>query len=442
MNSTVAWLEECADLRVILVGRTGLERSARRDARIEVIRVNHPLAAIGELGSGVDDDWSGTTAVVLAEEFARGQQGGGARECIAALRQVEPRAKVIAIISDGSRPPIDVDARLKPEASSDDLRAAAGLDGQPHEAEPAMSPAVPSADSGAGAIGSPSTGEVPTFQPDDRALCDALLHGAEVLAPALAAASAAMGDEEVAFVESSAGGPAPSPGDERCAIAVERSGHRFGWLVGRSTSVGQLEPAAAWLAGWLALGAQHEQLRHAAFTDALTGLLNERAFPRALNASLNQSIAHGGRTTLVVLQIEQCRTENARGAADEVVQQLSQSLRAVIRPGDRAFRLGRDRFALVLNGPAAHPRSPNVALIGLDDLGRRLSAQLQAQARGQQSGPEAHGGSWQLHGAVARHPDDGAAARELCTAAERRLHEAQESPCPLLRNGVFVRAIE
>ena len=100
------------------------------------------------------------------------------------------------------------------------------------------------------------------------------------------------------------------------------------------------------------------ELSWAAYSDALTGLHNRRAFER----DLEQLTAEAGQTTvgqttagqttaLVLLDLDDFKGINDTHGhvhADQVLRRLGGALRAGARAADRAYRIGGDEFALVL----------------------------------------------------------------------------------------------
>lgn len=58
-----------SEVRVILVGRTGLDAALRLDESFELARVRTPHDAIGELATPLDDETPEPTAVVVAPEI-------------------------------------------------------------------------------------------------------------------------------------------------------------------------------------------------------------------------------------------------------------------------------------------------------------------------------------------------------------------------------------
>lgn len=90
-------------VRVLLVGRTGLDGALRMDSDLELVRVVSALDAIGELANPLDTDSPTLAVVVLSPEahaevaHERGTCAGLGREAdyLKALRQVDPCVRVV-----------------------------------------------------------------------------------------------------------------------------------------------------------------------------------------------------------------------------------------------------------------------------------------------------------------------------------------------------------
>ena len=101
-------------------------------------------------------------------------------------------------------------------------------------------------------------------------------------------------------------------------------------------------------------------LRSHAFTDALTGLANRRAFDQALVALLHGRREHDAVFSLLLLDLDRFKDYNddfGHLAGDEVLRITGRLLRAALRPADLAARYGGEEFALVLprtDGRQAH----------------------------------------------------------------------------------------
>jgi len=108
------------EVRVIVVGRTDLEASLRRDPRIELVRARTTLQAIGELSNPREDPAARESIVLVS---ADSHPGTDARRFITAVRLVDPGARVLLVTSPDSA----IDARaydgvLDPSLSSEAVR--------------------------------------------------------------------------------------------------------------------------------------------------------------------------------------------------------------------------------------------------------------------------------------------------------------------------------
>jgi diguanylate cyclase len=110
------------------------------------------------------------------------------------------------------------------------------------------------------------------------------------------------------------------------------------------------------------LVAWHEEaereLRQHANHDALTGLLNRRAFVERGADLLALARRYNARLTLLMIDIDYFKQINDSGghaAGDRALQLLGQALRSCIRRGDIACRYGGEEFCVMLvrAGPAA-----------------------------------------------------------------------------------------
>jgi diguanylate cyclase (GGDEF)-like protein len=108
-------------------------------------------------------------------------------------------------------------------------------------------------------------------------------------------------------------------------------------------------------------GMLEKELRQQATTDALTGLLNRRAFMERFTNELSRGQRHGPMPTLIILDIDHFKKINdhyGHPAGDAVLVHLAQLLRASLRTVDLVGRIGGEEFALVLietDGNAAAP---------------------------------------------------------------------------------------
>jgi diguanylate cyclase (GGDEF)-like protein len=101
---------------------------------------------------------------------------------------------------------------------------------------------------------------------------------------------------------------------------------------------------------------KHE-LRDAAMNDPLTGLLNRRAFARALDAAVSQARRSREVIGVLYLDVDRFKVINdnfGHDAGDGVLVEFGARLRQALRSGDSAGRLGGDEFAVVARGLDHH----------------------------------------------------------------------------------------
>jgi len=106
------------------------------------------------------------------------------------------------------------------------------------------------------------------------------------------------------------------------------------------------------------LRAANEQLTRISFEDALTGLLNRRAFDGCLQQEINAARRDQQHLTLVLCDIDLFKAYNDRLGhveGDACLRRMAAMLKETCRrPRDRAARYGGEEFALILPGT---PRS-------------------------------------------------------------------------------------
>ncbi|HEY4410192.1 MAG TPA: GGDEF domain-containing protein [Acidimicrobiia bacterium] len=143
------------------------------------------------------------------------------------------------------------------------------------------------------------------------------------------------------------------------------------------------------------------QLERAACFDSLTGVMNRRSFEVDVTRELGRVARHGGRFSLVMLDLDGLKAVNdslGHNAGDARLQALGTALRSMTRREDTAYRIGGDEFAVLL--PGASP-----------DQARRVMARVADAARPARF-------SW----GVAACPVDGLTIEALAGAADCRLY--------------------
>ncbi len=89
--------------------------------------------------------------------------------------------------------------------------------------------------------------------------------------------------------------------------------------------------------------------------DALTGLLNRRAFEERVDVELARRTRYGQKFSVALLDLDGFNTANDRfgeAAGDELLRSIATILNTHTRVMDAAFRLGGDEFALLMPGTA------------------------------------------------------------------------------------------
>ncbi|WP_395703028.1 GGDEF domain-containing protein [Aquabacterium sp.] len=148
--------------------------------------------------------------------------------------------------------------------------------------------------------------------------------------------------------------------------------------------------------------------------DTLTPLANRTAFFETLDALVDRRRQEGGRFVVFYIDLDDFKPVNDRhghAAGDALLRAFGARLRAAVRHGDLAARIGGDEFALVIDGLFA-PAALTVAQALLDDL-------MQPYAIA--------GGTLQVSASlgIATFPDNGSDARQLVQAADSAMYRAK-----------------
>jgi two-component system cell cycle response regulator len=220
---------------------------------------------------------------------------------------------------------------------------------------------------------------------------------------------------------------APSPG----AAPISFNGRTLAHLVTEPvlpTDAATREAEA--LAPWVVLARQQDQLRHAAFTDELTGAWNRRYFNRFLGAAIVDAADKRHTVTLLVFDIDNFKSYNDRfghAAGDEILVETVRLLNHSIRATDRVCRIGGDEFAVIFHDPtgprggAGGPTSPQ----SIADVVRRFQKSICEHQfpKLAQCAP----GTLTVSGGLASFPWDGRTVQQLLDRADDlSMHSKQQ----------------
>ncbi|RIH90201.1 putative diguanylate cyclase AdrA [Calidithermus terrae] len=150
----------------------------------------------------------------------------------------------------------------------------------------------------------------------------------------------------------------------------------------------------------------------AAFTDALTGLGNRRAFDRDLDAALNSARRHGYPVSLLMLDLDGLKQVNdtqGHERGDALLRGFARALHSTLRREDRIYRLGGDEYAAILE----HTPSGQSTLAAIRARVDQAIAVLRSGGF-----PDAD-----VSAGLAAYPADTADPQELVRLADERMYE-------------------
>jgi diguanylate cyclase (GGDEF)-like protein len=111
--------------------------------------------------------------------------------------------------------------------------------------------------------------------------------------------------------------------------------------------------AAACVTSLVELALRLDLLDHDASHDSLTGLLNRRSYELLLSQAVSRARRYGWPFALVLLDLDNFKVVNdqfGHAAGDDALRAVGTELRASLRSGDVAARVGGDEFALLVVG--------------------------------------------------------------------------------------------
>jgi len=160
----------------------------------------------------------------------------------------------------------------------------------------------------------------------------------------------------------------------------------------------------------------HEQLRHSANHDALTGLPNRALLRDRLRQGLAGKRRDGGRLTLMFLDLDGFKSVNDTAghlAGDAVLQEVAARLNGLVRGSDTVARLGGDEFVVMLLD------TPGRA--GVEKLAAKVIAAVAEPVPLPCGGTATVGVSI----GIAGYPENGDAAEALMACADHAMYQAK-----------------
>jgi len=119
----------------------------------------------------------------------------------------------------------------------------------------------------------------------------------------------------------------------------------------------------------------NEQLHHLATHDALTGLPNRVLLADRLEQASANAERAGASFAVMLVDLDRFKSINdsiGHQAGDELLKEVAQRLRSILRPGDSLARLGGDEFVMIVNSIAGRDHAESVISPVLECIGRPM----------------------------------------------------------------------
>ncbi len=208
-------------------------------------------------------------------------------------------------------------------------------------------------------------------------------------------------------------------------VDVRCGGETLATLVSNEATASDLAPWSEWLGHWLLLDREQESLRTLAYTDELTGAGNRRAFERVAEETIAEARRERRSLSLMYFDIDDFKNYNDRfghNVGDEVLCEVLELLRSVIRRGDHVFRVGGDEFVVLfadVRGArvAGSPPAPQPPLESVETITQRFRARV-CELSLPQLGVDGRG-TISVSAGVATYPWDGGDAGTLLHHADQ-----------------------
>lgn len=165
------------------------------------------------------------------------------------------------------------------------------------------------------------------------------------------------------------------------------------------------------------LAYSHEQINQLTVTDGLTGIANRRAFERAIAVMHERARRRNSSYCLIICDIDLFKKINdtcGHTFGDQVIRQVAAEMKAIVRSGDLAARIGGEEFAVLLE---------DIDSKGAAEVAERLRARVEKKQLSHQ------GVLWPvtISIGVAAFPDDTDDTKKLFNYADQALYQAKKS---------------
>jgi diguanylate cyclase (GGDEF)-like protein len=421
--------DDPAEIRVVLVGRTGLDGTLRRDQTLELVRVRSAAEALAEVATGgliqpASPSAPPRSVVVVAPDAEPPSvptllTPGSRDEFLRALREADPSVRVLRVHSDAPLP-AGYDGAVAPDANLAAFHdAARALPAEPAPASIAPPPSAPPLP----VTQVPASPAVlaPHTQADlgDESLLRLVLAGNDLHEPALAMLRARLNAPALRWIEARESEPAGQP--------VMLGASTAGWIDDPTVDPARLRAGAEWLSEWMRLASQVAQLREAAFQDPLTGAWNRRYFDKFLASAITRARDARRFVTIMVFDIDNFKLYNDRfghDLGDDILKDAVRLLRSTIRPTDRVCRIGGDEFAVIFDEPEGPRSSASRHPTDVLGLARRFQQQI-ASHKFPKLGSDLPS-PLSVSGGLATFPWDGLTPDDLVRAADQRAIQSKQ----------------